>query len=273
MAPAADKDGDNGRKEAAAQEVEADEGFDSPSVVRAGGGEAKEQRRPSRSASRSGSDPEVASQSSRSNCSVSDSDSQPDSGTQALSDVEDELRRSPRDKDGVEAKAETLAECIVFSLLGKWKGSGQDDVERTLLRCVRIVMQKHEIFLKGMMKRLDITRETGYVSFVAVANELFEGEKMHITWGRIVALYAFGGQLALYCKEKNMEDFAVTIARFMGKYASEIVAPFVRRVGGWQKICEEYPAEDDLENKAWRFLTWTAIGLGIAATATFFTSH
>lgn len=239
MAPAANKDADKGRKEAATQELEADEGFDSPSVVRAGGGDAKDQRLPSRS----DSDAEVASQSSQSNgsASASDSDSQPDSGTQVMSDVEDEPRRSSSgrvegarsDKDGVEAKAETLAECIVFSLLGKRTGSGQDDVERTLLRCVRIVMQKHEIFLKGMMKRLDITRETGYVSFVAVANELFEGEKMCITWGRIVALYAFGGQLALYCKEKNMEDFAVTIAKFMGKYASEIVAPFVRRVGGW----------------------------------------
>ncbi|XP_047476677.1 bcl-2-like protein 1 [Penaeus chinensis] len=237
MAPAANTAADKGRKEAATQEQETDEGFDSPSVVRAGGGDAKDQRLPSRS----DSDAEGASQSSRSNGSTSDSDSQPDSATHGISDVEDEQRRSSSgrvdgaqsDKDSVEAKAETLAECIVFSLLGKRTGSGQDDVERTLLRCVRIVMQKHEIFLKGMMKRLDITRETGYVSFVAVANELFEGEKMCITWGRIVALYAFGGQLALYCKEKNMEDFAVTIARFMGKYASEIVAPFVRKVGGW----------------------------------------
>lgn len=39
------------------------------------------------------------------------------------------------------------------------------------------------------------------------------------------------------------------------------------------KICEEFPAEVDLETKAWKVLTWTAIGLGIAATASFFTSH
>lgn len=39
------------------------------------------------------------------------------------------------------------------------------------------------------------------------------------------------------------------------------------------KICEEFPAEVDLESKAWKVLTWTAIGLGLAATASFFTSH
>lgn len=194
------------------------------------------------------------------------------SQTQSRSEVKDASTRQERDKS-VERKAESLAQFVVFSVVGKRNTNTDDKVEQTLLRCVRMMMQRHEILLKGMMKRLDITRETGYVSFVAVANELFEGGKMAITWARIVALYAFGGQLALYCKEKNMEDFCAKIALFMGQYASEVVAPFVRKSGGWIKICEEFPVEEDLESKAWRYLTWTAIGLGLAATASFFTSH
>ncbi|XP_069189265.1 piggyBac transposable element-derived protein 4-like [Procambarus clarkii] len=74
--------------------------------------------------------------------------------------------------------------------------------------------------------------------------DVYSGEKMAITWGRIIALYAFGGQMALYCKDKNMEDLSEKIATFMSKYASEIVAPFVLRAGGWIKICEEFPAEE-----------------------------
>ncbi|XP_045586494.2 bcl-2-like protein 1 [Procambarus clarkii] len=106
------------------------------------------------------------------------------------------------------------------------------------------MVHSHEKQFKGIFKKLDINHDTGYVIFVGVFNELFEGEKMAITWGRIIALYAFGGQMALYCKDKNMEDLSEKIATFMSKYASEIVAPFVLRAGGWIKICEEFPAEE-----------------------------
>ena len=34
---------------------------------------------------------------------------------------------------------------------------------------------------KGMMKRLNITQENGYLTFVSIANELFEGDKMAVT--------------------------------------------------------------------------------------------
>ncbi|KAG7167782.1 uncharacterized protein LOC121867952 [Homarus americanus] len=256
-------------------DIDTDEGFHSPSVSAPG-------LRCEDLASRAGTETEVGD--STSSCSTSDNDSQPEAGAHAVSDVENDETRpercsqsdnesSNRERDQMEYQAETLAEFIVYTIIGKKNGRTDDKVEQTLLRCVRTMMQKHEILLKGMMRRLDITMETGYVSFVAVANELFEGDRQVITWGRIVALYAFGGQLALYCKEKNMEDFCVKIAMFMGKYASNVVVPYVRSVGGWKKICEEFPVEDDLENKAWRYLTWTAIGLGLAATASFFTSH
>lgn len=174
----------------------------------------------------------------------------------------------------IETKAESLAEFVILNLIGKNKsGKSNDKVERTLLRCVKTMMSKHELLFKGMMKRLNITQENGYMTFVSIANELFEGDKMAVNWGRIVALYSFGGQLALHCVESKMEDYALNIATFMGRYSSEVVAPFVRQSGGWNKLCEEYPEEEDLENKAWNFLTWTAVGLGIVSAVTFFTSH
>ncbi|XP_068243485.1 bcl-2-like protein 2 [Palaemon carinicauda] len=178
-----------------------------------------------------------------------------------------------KDSSAEESKAESLAKFIVYTLLEKHNGDSSDKVERTLLRCVKMMMQKHEILFKGMMKRLQVTRETGYISFVTVANTLFEEDKMVITWSRIVALYAFGGQLALYCKEKGMEDFACTVAEFMGKYAKEVLTPYITNIGGWSKICEEFPEETDLENKVRRVLSWTAVGLGVAATVSYLTSR
>nr|QBA85626.1 Bcl2 [Scylla paramamosain]QCU71417.1 Bcl-2 [Scylla paramamosain] len=170
-------------------------------------------------------------------------------------------------------KARRLAEFTVLTVTGRSKSPPQDSVEETLIRCVRSMMQKHEILLRGMMRRLDVRPETGYQAFVGVANELFEGQKRAVTWGRVVALYAFGAQLALHCTEKKEEEFCGRIVEFLGQYASEVLVPFVKQDGGWTKICEEFPAEVDLESKAWKVLTWTAIGLGLAATASFFTSH
>lgn len=177
------------------------------------------------------------------------------------------------DLDPIKRKAETLAEFIVLTLVGRKDGKTTDEVEQTMLRCVDRLMRNHEISFRGTMKRLQITRETGYITFVGVANEIFEGQKAVVNWGRVIALYAFGGQLASYCKAEGMEDFVQQIAVFTGRYAAEFITPFVVEAGGWNKLCEEFPQEGDSENKVWKFLTWTAVGLGVAATASFLTSH
>ena len=40
-----------------------------------------------------------------------------------------------------------------------------------------------------------------------------------------------------------------------------------------KKICQEFPAEDEMDQKVWKFLTWTAVGLGLATAASFFSSR
>ncbi|KAK7068266.1 negative regulation of cellular pH reduction [Halocaridina rubra] len=284
---------------------ETDEGFVSPSVQRIS--HAKNRK------DSEGNECNSSSSSSSSSNSSSDTDSQTDSssssstsggGSQHLhSSSDDEFETNAKNKEKETAKlsakaeassnsakntttenkvtkdaaekAESLALFVVNALLAKDNGdTGKDKVERTLMRCVRMMMQKHEILFKGMMRRLQITRETGYISFVTVANTLFEEDKLVITWSRIVALYAFGGQLALYCKENKMEDFTNTVALFMGKYAREVLAPYVcTHLGGWEKICDEFPDENEMENKIRRVLSWTAVGLGVAATVSYLTTR
>lgn len=133
-------------------------------------------------------------------------------------------------------KARRLAEFTVQAVTGKSQSRPQDSVEETLIRCVKSLMQKHEILFRGMMRRLDVRPETGYDTFVGVANELFEGQKRAITWGRVVSLYAFGAQLALHSIEKNEEDFCARIQEFLGQYASEVLVPFVKEEGGWVRM-------------------------------------
>lgn len=158
-----------------------------------------------------------------------DVETQPGSGSQSSGDS------ARRDRDLVELQAETLAEFIVDTLIGKRNGQTKCVVERTLLRCVKTMLQEHELVLKGMMKRLHISREIGYDHFDIVAFELFDGGK-GITWARIIALYTFGGRLALHCKEQNMEDFCCKITDILGKTASEFVTPYVKKAGGWVSL-------------------------------------
>lgn len=274
---------------------ETDEGFVSPSVQRIDIEKRKDisnqaSNRPSESessnsasdnGSQTSSSPSSSSTGSQGvglNADEDQTDCRPRPNIQKLGEAEESSnsktnRPSNPLRDAAESKAESLAKFIVHTLLGKESGNTEDKVEKTLLKCVRMMMLKHEIIFKGMMKRLQVTKETGYVSFVTVANTLFEDEKMVITWSRIVALYAFGGQLALYCKEKDMEDLAYTVAVFLGNYAKEILAPYVASIGGWAKICEEFPEESDIENKIRRLLSWTAVGLGVAATVSYLTSR
>ncbi|KAL7633852.1 UNVERIFIED_CONTAM: hypothetical protein RMT77_015808 [Armadillidium vulgare] len=172
----------------------------------------------------------------------------------------------------VQCKAGKLAEFVISQTLGS-KTKPSDNIEETLIRCVRSMTTKHEILFSGMLKRIKINDETAYAAFITVANELFEGDKLVVNWGRIIALYAFGGQLALYCKEKNLKACGDRIPVYVGRYAKEVVSAFVHKEGGWKKLCEEFPPEDDIDNKVWKLLTWTAVGLGIATAATFLTSH
>ncbi|KAG0712087.1 Bcl-2-like protein 1 [Chionoecetes opilio] len=141
---------------------------------------------------------------------------------------------APEKPDNDVIKARRLAEFTVLTVTGRSKSPPQDSVEETLIRCVRSMMEKHEILLRGMMRRLDVRPETGYQAFVGVANELFEGQKRVVTWGRVVALYAFGAQLALHCTEKKEEEFCGRIVDFLGQYASEVLVPFVKQDGGWE---------------------------------------
>lgn len=136
--------------------------------------------------------------------------------------------------DPVVLRAYSLASFIVDNVTKQVKPKGK--MEETLLRNVNHLLTKHSITFRAMMNRLNINKESGYYTFVTVANELFENDKKNITWSRIIALFAFGAQLALYCKEKGFAEYASNIGAFMGKYVADTLGPFVKEKGGWVSI-------------------------------------
>ena len=138
--------------------------------------------------------------------------------------------------DPVIVKAHYLADLIVHNAITSEKRKPKDKVDETLSRCVSNMLVKHEIKFRSMMRSLDINKETGYKTFVTIANVLFENEKKIITWSRIIALYAFGAQLAIYCQEKEYFDYSRNISSFLGQYVGDVLSPFIRQCGGWVSI-------------------------------------
>uniref|UniRef100_A0A6A7G2Q8 Bcl-2-like protein 1 n=2 Tax=Hirondellea gigas TaxID=1518452 RepID=A0A6A7G2Q8_9CRUS len=174
--------------------------------------------------------------------------------------------------DPVVQKANTLAKFIIDKIVHKSTSEPRDKVEEVLLRCVNLILTNHDILFSAMMRRLDIKKDTGYLTFVGVANELFENQKRLVTWSRIVALYAFGARLALHCKEKGYIDFARHIDVFLGRYAADMTGHYVKDNGGWEKLPEVFPGDQNPGDSMWKFLSWMAVTLGIATAAAFFSS-
>lgn len=131
----------------------------------------------------------------------------------------------------VKLKSVKLGEFIISHTLNS-NIVPSDEIEETLLRCTKELINKHSILFKGMMRRININDDTAYTAFNTAANELFEGDRCIVNWGRIVALYAFGGQLALYCKEKQLHCVE-RIPAFVGEYAKNVISNFVYQEGGW----------------------------------------
>ena len=138
----------------------------------------------------------------------------------------------------VDSKTDSLAKFVVDAMLGNVDGESKDNVERTMLRCVRKIMSDNTSVIQQMDKIFN-----GYASFVTVANTLFEDEI--VTWSRIIALYGFSGYLAVHCKESDddkMKDLTHAIPEYLSTYAKQRLTPFILTSGdGWNEICHAFP--------------------------------
>lgn len=84
-----------------------------------------------------------------------------------------------------------------------------------------------------MCDKLDINADTMKPTIEGVANELFsEG----IKWARIVALFVFGSELAMHCKNRNWPDLINEIAYSLSSYISEKLLPWINDHGGWVSV-------------------------------------
>ena len=89
---------------------------------------------------------------------------------------------------------------------------------------------------------------------------------LQVSWGKIVALFAFGARLAQHCSETlGKNDLVFDVATNLSDFAVRKLTPFLKQHGGWTTLCDAFPMENDYESKIWRTLLLTGIGLTTVA--------
>lgn len=130
----------------------------------------------------------------------------------------------------------------------------------TLRKLADQIEEQYPSLLSHLCRKLNITRTTAYPTFVEIASEVFVDG---INWGRIVALFAFGGKLALYCDQNQMKDLVASVTEWVGKYVGGL-SEWIESNGGWEGLDQHF--NDKGQDSAWwRGVFLTTLGLGTLA--------
>lgn len=106
-------------------------------------------------------------------------------------------------------------------------------VHRTLRALGDEFEERFRTQFEDMVNQLHITPNTAYSTFHQVVQELFiDG----VNWGRIVALFGFGGAIAVECVNKEMPQLVDSIADWVSTYVENNLNQWITSSGGWVSI-------------------------------------
>lgn len=174
------------------------------------------------------------------------------------------MSRNRRMKSQDEIYARELAcDYIYYNKLGKEAYKSNTNAAATLRRIGREVETRHEMVLKNMCDKLDIRTSTAENTFRTVADEIFVSG---INWGRIVVLYCFAAEVAVFCSQHEI-DIVDDVVTWLSEYVSERkLAEWIKKSGGWEAFCEQFKdVHGETEKFWWNSLFYTTLGLGTIA--------
>jgi len=142
----------------------------------------------------------------------------------------------------------------------------QSSHTKTVLRVVNEILDKYGKVYKSMVKTCKISDdEKSEAALKVMCDELFEGGM--VTWGRILALYALCFEIARHCYEQKESRLkTILICDYIGYYIGEKTAKWIKQDGGWSELEAVFPEKDLVEQRVWKGLLMTGLGLGVLAT-------
>ena len=108
--------------------------------------------------------------------------------------------------------------------------SNPGKVQQTMRVLGKELEERYNEVFSEMCNQLHITPNTAQQTFVAIVNELFSDG---VKWGRIVALFAFAGALAVQCVEKEMPVLVPQIADWVTQYINNHLGSWIQENGSW----------------------------------------
>lgn len=163
----------------------------------------------------------------------------------------------------IRLEAEVIATDVISSFGLEECKKPVDRYCKTMRRTVRELSDRHDIAFKGMVNKLNVDDSNAFPTFVSVVDEIFEDGQ--INWGRIVAVYTFASRLALHCRSRT-PDCDERIALYAGKYVASKLGRWILDNNGWDAFADYFPEQGAMEDKLWKGLVYTAMGLGALAT-------
>ncbi|XP_076833104.1 bcl-2-related ovarian killer protein homolog B isoform X2 [Brachyhypopomus gauderio] len=85
-------------------------------------------------------------------------------------------------------------------------------------------------------------------AFLSVAMEILS---LGITWGKVVAIFAVAGGLAVDCVRQGHPAMVHAIVESMGELAGRSLAPWLKRRGGWGDISKCVMNSDNTSQYHW----------------------
>ncbi|XP_030258545.1 bcl-2-related ovarian killer protein homolog B-like [Sparus aurata] len=85
-------------------------------------------------------------------------------------------------------------------------------------------------------------------AFIGVATEIFS---TGITWGKVVAMYAVAGALAVDCVRQGHPTTIHIIVDSLGQFVRKFLAPWLKRRGGWVEISKCVVKKDLTPEHSW----------------------
>lgn len=136
----------------------------------------------------------------------------------------------PKEEDSpVARQAKVLANDFISYRLGN-SPIPVSPTAATLRRLADQIEEQYPLLLNHLCHKLNITRATVYQTFFEIASEVFADG---INWGRIVALYAFGGKLAVYCDQHQMKELVASVTDWVARYVGAGLSEWIENHGGW----------------------------------------
>lgn len=137
-------------------------------------------------------------------------------------------------------------------------------VERTMRALGDEFQERYTQAFAEMCKQLDITQDNARQTFETTASELFRDG---VKWGRVVALFAFSGSMAVECVQNGTPFLVDGVEQWTVDYIDAHLQPWIEQNGNWDGLVEFYeggrpdPADDDSPWPSFSTLCGCAIGV------------